>query len=187
MSYVIEKLYTNRLLLRRIRTSDLSLLVQWSQTRDSCGDFLSPEFFELHQLQQRLDSGVFWNNEEKYFIIERRDTIPLGTIHYWQPSGKTDTVTMSVKIADAKERNKGYGTEAQKFVLIYLFDKVGVQRVEMYTDIDNIAQQRCLKKLGFRLVESLTYDDRQVKRTGNLYRLDASHYSEELIYRFHYE
>jgi RimJ/RimL family protein N-acetyltransferase len=188
MSHFIEKLYTNRLMLRKVRQSDLALLVQWSQSKDSYGDYLSPEFFELHHLQQKLDSGVLWNDEEKIFLIERRrDAIPLGTIHYWQPPGKVDTVTVSVKIANFSERNKGYGTEAQKFLLIYLFDKIGVKRVEMYTDIDNLAQQRCLRKLGFRLVESLTYDDLHIKRTGNLYRLDVSHYSEELIYRFHYE
>ncbi len=187
MSYSIEKLYTNRLMLRRVRISDLSLLVEWSQSTDSCGNFLSPECFELQQLQQKLDSGVLWNAVEKFFIIERRDETPLGTIHYWQPPGKYDTATVSVKIADSSQRNKGYGTEAQKFLLMYLFDRIGVQNVEMYTDIDNIAQQSCLKKLGFRLVESLTYDDRYIKRTGNLYRLDASHYSKELIYRFHYE
>jgi RimJ/RimL family protein N-acetyltransferase len=187
MCYSIDKLYTNRLLLRRICKSDLVLLVQWSRSKDSYGDYLSPEFFELHQLQQKLESGVFWNNDEKVFLIEKRDAIPLGTIHYWQPSGKTNTATISVKIAHSGERNKGYGTEAQKFLLIYLFEKVGVQRVEMYTDIDNFAQQRCLKKLGFHLVESLTYDDLHIKRIGNLYRLDISNYSEELIYRFHYE
>jgi RimJ/RimL family protein N-acetyltransferase len=187
MSHFIEKLYTNRLLLRRVRQSDLVLLVKWSHSQDSYGDYLSPEFFELHQLQQKLDAGVFWNRDEKVFLIERRDAIPLGTIHYWRPSGKVDTMTVSVKIADACERNKGYGTEAQKFLLIYLFENIGAKRVEMYTDIDNIAQQRCLKKLGFRLMESLTYEDRHVKRTGNLYRLDASNFCEELIYRCHYE
>jgi RimJ/RimL family protein N-acetyltransferase len=187
MSYFIEKLYTNRLMLRRIQRADLSLLVQWSRSQESCGNFLSPECFELHQLQQKLDSGVLWNPVEKFFIIERRDSTPLGTIHYWQPPGKKDTVQVSVKIADSSERNKGYGTEAQKFLLMYLFDKIGVKYVEMYTDIDNLAQQSCLRKLGFLLVESLTYDDGNIKRTGNLYRLDVSHYSEEPIYRFHYE
>lgn len=174
-------------MLRRIRQSDLPLLVQWSRSQDSCGNYLSLECFELHQLQQKLDAGVLWNNVEKFFIIERRDEMPLGTIHYWQPPGKYDTAAISVKIADSHQRNKGYGTEAQKFLLMYLFDKIGVKRVEMYTDIDNMAQQSCLRKLGFRLVESLTYDDGNVKRTGNLYRLEASHYSQELIYRFHYE
>ena len=187
MSYFVEKLYTNRLMLRKVRQSDLALMVQWSRSRDSYGDFLSPECFELHQLQQKLDSGVFWSQDEKIFLIERRDEIPLGTIHYWQPPGKADTATVSVKIANPGERNKGYGTEAQKFLLMYLFDKVGVQHVEMYTDIDNISQQRCLKKLGFRLVESLLYDDLHIKRTGNLYRLDAPLYNETPIYRYHYE
>lgn len=94
---------------------------------------------------------------------------------------------MALKVADITERNKGYGTEAQKFLMIYLFDRIGIKKVEMYTDINNLPQQRCLKKLGFDLVESLNYDDQKLLRTGNLYRLGQDKYHSEPIYRYHYE
>ncbi len=182
-----EKLYTNRLMLRKIRRKDLTTLVRWSHSSDAYGDFLSPEHYDIEQIEQKYDSGIFWNAREKLFLIERRDNLPLGTLHYWLPAGKFDVATMAVKIAEPKERNKGYGTEAQKFLLIYLFEKIKMKLVEMYTDLDNLAQQRCLKKLGFNLVETLTYDDRGIRRTGNLYRLDVSQYSKEPVFHYHYE
>ncbi len=187
MDALDEKLYSNRLLLRRVRKEDLCLLVEWSQSRVSCGEFLSPEYYDRYQVQQKLDGGVYWNRNEKLFFIEKRDGLPLGTIHYWQAAGKIDSVVVAVKIADPQERRKGYGTEAQKSLIIYLFERMKAQSVEMYIDVDNVAQQRCLGRLGFQFIESLTYDDKDVKRLGNLYQLDAFRYHQEPIYRYHYE
>lgn len=187
MSIFNDKLFSNRLLLRKVVQEDLPLLVHWSHLDDSYGKYLTPEYFDLLQMQQKLEAGVYWNEGEKLFLIELRDGTSIGTIHYWCPVGKMGTVTISVKIVNPELRNMGYGTEAQKVLLMYLFDKMGVQQVEMYTDVDNIAQQRCLKKLGFQLVESLTYDDQNIKRTGSLYCLDSETYSKQPIYLYHYE
>ncbi len=184
---VSEKLFTNRLTLRKILQQDLQTIVRWSHSEDAYGDFLSPEQFEFDQLEEKFNSGIFWNNSERMYLIETRMSKPIGTIHYWMPSGKMDTATIAVKIAEPSERNKGYGTEAQKFLLIYLFEKLKFNLVEMYTDLDNLAQQRCLRKLGFSLSETLTYDDRGIRRTGNLYQLDSHEYSKQPIFRYHYE
>jgi RimJ/RimL family protein N-acetyltransferase len=59
--------------------------------------------------------------------------------------------------------------------------------VEMYTDINNKAQQRCLQKLGFQLVQSLGYDDHQVHRLGHLYRLGNEQYQLHPVYQYVYE
>ncbi len=188
MNIAIEKLFTSRLLLRKVEEEDLDLLVDWSQSKDSYGDYLSPEQLEKRQLKQQLDSGVYWSDEEKMFLIEVKDSgDAIGTIHFWEPTGKMDTKVVALKIANSSERAKGYGTEAQKFLMIYLFERIGVKRVEMYTDINNIAQQRCLAKLGFELVESLRYDDQKQLRTGNLYCLEHDKYLKEAIYQYHYE
>jgi RimJ/RimL family protein N-acetyltransferase len=94
---------------------------------------------------------------------------------------------MAVKIGDPAERNKGYGTEAQKYLIIHLFSKTLVGAVDMFTDIDNGPQQRCLMKLGFELMDSRSYDDQQIFRTGNLYRLSKKRFQETLTYQFFYE
>ncbi len=188
MSLAIERVFTSRLLLRRVRRDDIAMLVKWSQSVEYCGKYLSPECFDHVQLQHQLESHVFWSDEEKLFIIETKEEhTPIGTIHFWQPTGKTDTRVVALKIAEPNQRSKGYGTESQKFLIIYLFERLGIQRIEMYTDINNTAQQRCLQKLGFDLVESLSYEDQKEYRTGNLYCLDYDKYLKEPIYKYHYE
>jgi RimJ/RimL family protein N-acetyltransferase len=49
----------------------------------------------------------------------------------------------------AKERGKGYGTEAQRLLARYLFAHTQVNRVEAATESSNIGEQRALEKAGF--------------------------------------
>ena len=188
MSLFNNQLYTTRLCLRKLEESDLPLIVGWSRSAEACGAYLTPENYDVLQLQQQLQADALWHDHEKHFLVELKETgKPIGVVHYWQPPGKRDTVTMALKVAEIGERGKGYGTEIQKFVIIYVFEQLQMQAIEMYTDINNKPQQRCLTKLGFELIESLNYDDQQEKRVGHLYRLTMSQYKKQPVYQFHYE
>ncbi len=189
MSLFGDTLFTSRLALSRIRSEHLPTVVSWSSSETACGSCLTPERYNFERLQNQLQSGVFWGETEKMFFVEtKEDKRPIGTAHFWQPAGRNDTITMALKVALPEERGKGYGTEIQKFLIIHIFDRITtVKAIEMYTDINNDAQQRCLKKLGFELIESLMYDDQQEQRTGHLYRLTSEQYHSHPIYQYHYE
>lgn len=183
-----DVIYTRRLQLRRIREADLGLICAWSNDGAAFGDYLTPERQTRQQLKAQFCGGTLWNRHNKTLLIERREPpLPIGTIHYWLKQTRPCCAVICVKIALVDQRGWGFGTEAQKFLIIQLFEQVGVDHVEMVTDIDNIAQQRCLGKLGFGVDRSLIYDDQQVKRTGHLYRLDRDGYRRTAIYRYHYE
>ena len=183
-----DVIFTRRLQLRRIRETDLDLLHAWSNDPCAFGDYLTPERLTDRQLEEQLAGGRFWSRHNKTLLIEKRDPLrPIGTIRYWLKPARQECAVISVKIAVAEERGHGFGTEAQKFLIMQLFDQVGVEHVEMVTDIDNLAQQHCLNKLGFTTDKSLTYDDYHVKRTGHLYCLDRGAYQRTAIYRYHYE
>jgi len=182
-----EIIFTRRLQLRRVQEADLPLLVSWSRSAEACGSYLTPERFEAEQLHQQLAAGIFWSERERLYLISRRDGPAIGAIHYWRQPLREGEVVMALKIACSGERNHGYGTEAQKYLILHLFERQGVRSVVMYTDVNNLAQQRCLNKLGFELVESLTYEDRQVHRSGHLYRLSRERFQQQPIYQYHYE
>lgn len=183
-----EAIFTRRLQLRRVREADLGLLLAWSNDPLAFGNYLTPEHSTATQLKEQLAAGCLWSRHNKTLLIEKRDPLrPIGTIRYWLKQARQGCAVICVKIAAADERGHGFGTEAQKFLIIQLFDQVGVEQIEMVTDIDNVAQQRCLNKLGFVAEKSLTYDDHQVTRTGHLYCLDREAYQRTPVYRYHYE
>jgi RimJ/RimL family protein N-acetyltransferase len=183
-----ERIYTCRLIMRRISESDLPLILEWSNSESAFGSYLTPERHTLETLNEQFSGGTLWQPNDKCFLIEKRECeTPIGTIHYWLRSTQPETAMCSVKIAEPDQRGCGYGTEAQKFLIMHLFEQARVKSVEMFTDINNAPQQRCLTKLGFTIIDSQIYDDRQVARTGYRFRLNHQDYQRKPIYRFHYE
>jgi RimJ/RimL family protein N-acetyltransferase len=182
-----EKLLTPRLSLRRVYEEDLQLLVDWSNSQEAHGDYLTPERLDREMGLSQIETGRLWSDENRVFLVELKDGSAIGTVHCWLRPEHKNCGVMALKISDPEKRNSGYGTEAQKYVIINLFERQKIEAVEMYTDINNLPQQRCLKKLGFELVETLPYEDHQVGRIGHLFRLDKAMYSKSLYYQYHYE
>ncbi len=70
-------------------------------------------------------------------------------------------------------RGKGYGTEAQRLLVDYLFRNTMVERIEAGTEVDNLAEQRALEKVGFvreGVIRSSTFRD-GAWRDGILYSI----------------
>lgn len=56
---------------------------------------------------------------------------------------------IGIVIGEEAHRNKGMGTKALKIALYYLFDRVGLDAVELDTAFFNNRAQRCFEKCGF--------------------------------------
>lgn len=181
-----DRIFTIRLQLRRIESVDLALLAEWNRDPRTYGSFLTPESLSMDQLDLQLQAGVLWSDRNKTFLIELRDGTPIGIIHYWIRMEEPGTAIIAVRIALPELRGRGYGTEAQKYLIMFLFNRLKIRQVEMYTDVNNTAQQRCLQKLGFELVQALTYADQQVQRIGYRFCLYRQGFTEQPIYQHHY-
>ena len=182
-------LRTPRLILRKAEEKDIPILADWSNSITAHGTYLTPDRTPVSRFLEEYAAGMHWSEQRRTFVIEIRNLLPLpiGTIHYWLRPEQQRCAVMALKVAETGYRNRGYGTEAQKYIIIHLMQRMKLSAVEMYTDIDNTPQQRCLHKLGFELRESLQYEDRGVSRTGHLYRLDAERFLRTPMYHFHYE
>ena len=170
-------LFTKRLCLRKIEETDLRLISAWSCSPAAYGKYLTPENHSLKDCFDSWEKNSYWNEQSKTLLIAERETQkPLGTIRYWQKQNDHQTAMVALKIAEPDCRGKGYGTEAQLGLIHYLFTQQPYLAVEMFTDIDNIPEQRCLTKLRFTLVDLQSYEDHKVQRQGRLYRLTRTEY-----------
>lgn len=182
-----NKIMTPRLILRRVTEEDLPLLVDWSNSDMAHGKYLTPDRMDMQTGRENILAGTFWRETSRLFIIELKQQEPIGTLHYWLRSGQGSCAVMSIKICNPDHRNRGYGTEAQKYMIIHLFTRMKLQTLEMYTDIRNKPEQQCLAGLGFEQVETLSYDDQHVKRLGHLYRIKAEAFAKNPVYHYYYE
>jgi RimJ/RimL family protein N-acetyltransferase len=90
--------------------------------------------------------------EGRLTIVLNADDSVIGDVG-WHPEyyGMNLVPAINFGIAVLPEaRGHGYGTQAQRQLVDYLFQTTTVNRVEASTDIDNIAEQRALEKVGLQ-------------------------------------
>jgi len=76
---------------------------------------------------------------------------PLGFVSWHRIATSMTSYCWNAGIALLPEHHgRGYGTQAQRLLVRYLFAHTQVQRIEAATDVENIAEQRALEKVGFQ-------------------------------------
>lgn len=176
-----NRIFTKRMILRRIEKDDLQTISEWSCSQDAHGDYLTPENRSCLECTELWQNNSFWNERSKTLIMELKEPgQAIGTIRYWQKQNDHRTALVALKVAIPSFRGQGLGTEAQLGLINFLFKQAHCQSVEMFTDIDNVPEQRCLEKLGFSFVSVQSYEDHDLERQGRLYRLTSKEYDEQL-------
>jgi RimJ/RimL family protein N-acetyltransferase len=128
---------------------NVDLLIQWTLDPVAQGPYKRVPSMTAAQLQDLFLSSP----ERQYFLIRRStDGEPLGRFYYrgWRfLSGQTMVDwELNILIADPGERGKGYGTAAQRLALGHLLRQPETRSVFAYTYATNVAERRCLEKIG---------------------------------------
>ena len=178
-------IYSERLILMQMEKLDVGFLSYCLSDPDAHGAFLSTAAVDPKTVESRFLSGAYWNDESKLYIVKLKDEqTRIGMFHVWAKPAHRATAMYTIQIAVVEHRNLGYGTEVQLAAVNAVFHDAQFDAVEVYTDINNLAEIRCLEKLGFRYCESKPYTDMNVERTGNLYRLTREEYLQMEMGRF---
>jgi RimJ/RimL family protein N-acetyltransferase len=84
-------------------------------------------------------------------FIEKKDGTKIGTVFHFLNGNYMEIGY----ILAPNERKKGYGSEAVRMIVDYLFLSKELVRVQAITGVDNFASQRILEKSGHALAEDM--------------------------------
>ena len=139
--------------LRPMRADEAPLFYEWATDPEvqpfwggrgrykGFDDFLhdwQPHYFDGSQ----PDSG-------RCFTIEA-GARAIGMIAYNRIDVRNSSTEIDIVIGDPAHRDRGYGTDAVRAFLAFLFDTVGLHRVWLGTSDYNVRAQRAYEKCGFR-------------------------------------
>lgn len=82
--------------------------------------------------------------EDTVFFMIKKDGVKIGHINGWV-IGRTMEIGFALM---PSERRKGYGTEAIRLMVDYLFLTKDIVRIQATTAVENVASQRALEKLS---------------------------------------
>jgi RimJ/RimL family protein N-acetyltransferase len=127
--------------LKVLEKEDLPLLADWSNNLEIFSDMWFPQMSKT-EWEKKYDS---FPPNTKWFLIEKKDSSKIGTVFHFLNGNYMEIGYVLVP----SERKKGYGSEAVKIIVDYLFLSKELMRVQAITGVDNLASQRILEKAGF--------------------------------------
>ena len=127
--------------LRVIEKDDLPLLADWSNNPEIFSDMWFPQMSKV-QWEKKFDSFL---PDTKWFFIEKKDGLKIGTVFHFLNGNYMEIGYILLP----NEKKKGYGSEAIKIIVDYLFLSKELMRVQAITGVDNFASHRILEKAGF--------------------------------------
>jgi ribosomal-protein-alanine N-acetyltransferase len=140
----------NEVLLQPIQEADLDDLCRYSTDPEAAGEFEWTGFTDPKAMRRRWDEDGWLGPERGRLAVVSADSLA-GHVSYRDRSpGALKCAIYEIGIALFPEhRGQGVGTIAQRLLVQYLFDITPAHRLEAYTEVENIAEQRALEKIGF--------------------------------------
>jgi RimJ/RimL family protein N-acetyltransferase len=138
------------IVLRPARSDDLPLLERQFNDPDAGGRFNWSGYTSQGRLRQEFEESGFIGPDSGRLIVAQGDdsvgNVAWRKVYY----GKLDWWCWNIGISLLPgARGRGIGTQAQRLLVEYLFNVSTAERIEAYTDIENIAEQRALERVGF--------------------------------------
>ncbi|MGQ9781166.1 MAG: GNAT family N-acetyltransferase [Nitrososphaeria archaeon] len=135
--------------LRPIEPDDVKEVYRMVNDPEIFGEFDAFQLSSWGEVEKWFRESVR-PDEFTVFIVEENQTkTMIGIVVYYTVHPVMQNTEIGFQIRSESERNKGYGTEAVKLLIEYLFSTRDVKRIQAITDVGNRAAQRVLEKNGF--------------------------------------
>ena len=137
--------------LRPVREEDVDWLVEESGKPAGLGEFEPFTFGRSEMLRWEFQESRLLSSDNTRLIIEERSGgRRIGVAAIEELEWHSRTARIRATILDPHERGKGFGTDAHRLLVSYLFRHLGLVRIEAFVAAGNLAAQSVLRKLGFQ-------------------------------------
>lgn len=135
--------------LRAFEKSDYPFLHKWNNDEEVIRYFRDP-YPQSKKEEKKWFEKLLEDKEAKIFTILKKDGEPIGVIYLSKIDWRDRNARASLIIGVKKEWGKGYGADAMKTLLKFVFDEMNLHRIEIDVFKDNKKAISCYKKCGFR-------------------------------------
>ena len=138
--------------LRPMADNDVPLLMRWLNDPDvRYWTHLSEDSAEVLTMEGHRERWERIRDDPTHISwrIDTRDGHPIGELGLLAISPLHGRAELAISIGEKEYWSRGYGTDAIRGVLRYAFGQLGLRRVQLITDEDNLRGLRCYEKCGF--------------------------------------
>lgn len=133
--------------IRPFEKTDIPKKVEWINNPEN-NQFLHYDIpLEIAKTEQWFESVKGRTDRFDATIIA--DGVPCGTIGLLGIDHKNAKAEYYIAMGEVKLKGKGVSTQASRLILRYAFQELGLNKVYLYTETENIPAQRLFEKVGF--------------------------------------
>ena len=134
---------------------------------------ISREEFDK-QLEERRSRPEEPTPISKGWHIDTTEGQHVGVVNYYQLDEQAKRAYVGISLPEEETWGKGYGTEAVRLLVGYLFDEMELQEVRTATWTGNKLMVRCAEKSGFEVVARMPHPAEFSVRGEPLERIEFS-------------
>jgi diamine N-acetyltransferase len=142
--------------LRAPEPSDLELLYIWENDTSTwyAGTTISP--FSRQVLAKYLETAhldIFETKQLRLMIdLKAGNNRTIGSIDLFDYEPHHNRAGIGILIADKRDRNKGYATDAMTILIAYCFEILGLHQLYCNIASDNKVSLKLFEKFGFEII-----------------------------------
>lgn len=133
--------------LREVRLSDKEKMLSWRNS-----DNVRPYMYNDHLIQEDEHSKWFdrmlYDSTKKYWIIELENS-PVGVVNLTNIDTNNESCDWAFYIFDPNTRGKGVGSFVEKYILKYVFEELGLEKLNCEVLETNSNVVKMHQKFGF--------------------------------------
>ena len=133
--------------IRKFERTDIPKKVEWINNPEN-NQFLHYDIpICVEKTEKWFDSHL--GEEIRYDAVIEADGVPVGTIGLLSIDRKNSKAEYYIAMGEVAYKGKGVAKEASRLMLEYAFETLGLNRIYLFTEGENVAARKLFEKVGF--------------------------------------
>lgn len=136
--------------LRAVEPEDIPLLTRWYNDPDVMLYWGRPGYTVSREEVERQERAQASRGNSRKYIIQTKEAQPIGQVDYYDLDWQNRSASVSIMLGEPDFWSGGYGTDAMRSLLGYLFTELDLHRVALTVHESNSRARRSYEKNGFK-------------------------------------
>ena len=136
-----------KITIRKFERSDIPKKVEWINNPEN-------HRYLHYDLPLSIEKTEVWfdshdGDKTRYDAVIEADGVAVGTIGLLSIDQRNSKAEYYVAMGETDYKGKGVAKEASRLILAYGFGTLGLNRIYLYTETENVAAQNLFESVGF--------------------------------------
>lgn len=142
--------------IRKFERTDIPKKVEWINDPEN-NQFLHYDIpLSVEKTERWFDSHL--GEDTRYDAVIEADGVPVGTIGLLEIDKKNGKAEYYIAMGEKAFKGKGVAKDASRLILEHGFEKLGLNRIYLFTEVENLEAQMLFESAGFKKEGTLRQD-----------------------------